>query len=110
MPAAQYFEAAALQSREKAWQFHDRLFQEQEKLSPDFFKQVAKELGLDVARLEKDAASPAIAERIKADIAEAERFGIQGTPGYIIDGVPLRGAYPINYFEEIIRQVETSRR
>ncbi len=102
MPAAQWFEAIALQSPEKAWIFHDTLFENQAKLGEDYFKGLTKDLGLDVAKAAKDAKSEAVAKKIEADIVEAKKFEIEGTPAYLINGVPLRGAYPIEAFDKII--------
>ena len=107
LPAAQYLEAAALQSAEKAWKFHDTLFANQDKLGEDFYKATAKELGLDVAKLEKDAKSQAVKDRIDADVAEAETFGFTGTPGFLLNGVPIRGAYPQEFFESIIQKLDS---
>lgn len=106
MPSAQYFEAVALQSPEKAWIFHDKLFANQDKLGVDFYKETAKELGLDLKKLEEDANSQPVKDRIQAEIAEAEKFGIQGTPGFLINGVPIRGAYPLDYFESIFKRLQ----
>jgi protein-disulfide isomerase len=103
--AAFYFEAASLQSHEKAWEFHDRLYQNQDKLSEDFYKATARELGLDGERLEKDAHGPQVKQRIDDDAAEASRFGFTGTPGFILNGVPIHGAFPIDYFDSIINRL-----
>ncbi|MDP3542581.1 MAG: thioredoxin domain-containing protein [Elusimicrobiota bacterium] len=105
MPAAQWFEALYLQSPDKAWTFHDMLFENQSKLSEDYFKTLAKDLGLDVAKAAKDAQSEAVKKKIEADIKEAKGFGIEGTPAYLINGVPLRGAYPVAEFEKIIARI-----
>ena len=102
MPAAKYFEAVAIQSPEKAWEFHDKMFQNQQKLGEQFYKDTAKELGLDVEKLEKDAKSDAVKNRIESTMKEAQGFGIQGTPGFILNGIPVHGAYPVDYFEKII--------
>ncbi len=106
MPAAQWFEALALQSPEKAWAFHDMMFENQSKLGEDYFKAVTKDLGLDAAKAAKDAKSEAVAKKIEADMVEAKGFGIEGTPAYLINGVPLRGAYPVEAFEKIIAKLE----
>ena len=106
MPAAQWFEALALQSPEKAWAFHDTLFEHQDKLGEEYFKLLAKDLGLDVAKAAKDAKSEAVKNKIEADIKEAKKFGIEGTPAYLINGVPLRGAYPVEAFEEVISKLQ----
>lgn len=109
MPAAQWLEAIAIQSPEKAWKFHDILFENQDKLGVDFFKQTAKDLGVDVERCEKDAESQAVKDRIAADIEEAKQFGFNGTPGFLLNGIPVRGAYPIEYFEEIIKKLAAAK-
>lgn len=102
MPAAQWMEAISLQSQEKAWEFHDKLFENQDKLGDEFFKETAKSLGVDVAKAEKDLNSKAVTDKIEADIKEAKGFKFDGTPGFIMNGVPLRGAYPPEAFEPIV--------
>lgn len=109
MPAAQWFEAIALQSPEKAWAFHDSLFENQDKLGEEYFKQLAKDLGVDVAKAAKDAAGDTVRKKIEADIREADKFGFNGTPGYLINGVPLRGAYPPAAFEQIIARLKAKK-
>jgi protein-disulfide isomerase len=106
MPAAQWLEAIAIQSPEKAWRFHDTLFQNQDKLGGDFFRRTAKELGVDVERCARDAESQAIKDRIAADVDEARRLGFSGTPGFLLNGVPIRGAYPAEHFTAIMRRLE----
>ena len=106
MPAAQYFEAAALQSPEKAWLFHDKLFENQGLLSEAFYKETAKTLGLDVARLENDAKGQAVKDKIAADMQEAKTMGFTGTPGFLVNGIPVKGAYPIEFFDTIIARLE----
>jgi protein-disulfide isomerase len=105
MPAARWFEAIAIQSPEKAWKFHDILFENQDKLGVEFYRKTAKALGVDVKRCELDAASQVVRERIAADMAEAQKFGFEGTPGFLINGVPVKGAYPVAHFEDVIKKL-----
>ncbi len=110
--AARYFEAAALQDEEKAWLLHDVMFAEQEALEQggaEWLKGQALELGLDVARLERDAVSETVNERIKADLTEAEAFGIRGTPHFVVGGVMLPGAQPLEEFTRVINMVREHR-
>lgn len=109
MPAAQWLEAVAMQSPEKAWKFHDILFQNQDKLSVDFLKKTASDLGLDAERCAKDAESQAVKDRIAADVEEAGRFGFNGTPAFLLNGIPVHGSYPVEYFEEIIKKLDATR-
>lgn len=105
LPAAKWFEAVSLQSPAKAWIFHDTMFKNQTSLSEDFYKKTVKSLGLDVAKAAKDAQSQAVADKIEADTKEAKEFGFTGTPGFLINGVPLRGAYPPEEFDKIIKRL-----
>lgn len=105
MPASKYFEAIALQSHDKAEKFHDEIFKNQKDLNQDgekFLKNAAKKVGADLKKLEKDLNNEAIANRIQADMEEAKKFDFSGTPGFLINGVSLRGAYPAPEFKKII--------
>jgi protein-disulfide isomerase len=108
MPASQYFEAIRLQSPTKAWEFHDRIYKDQRKLQNGeaWLKSIAKELKVDLARLALDLKSETVKKRIDEDMAEAAKFGFQGTPGFVINGIPVKGAYPINHFEGIVEELK----
>jgi protein-disulfide isomerase len=109
MPAAQWLEAVAIQSPEKAWRFHDILFENQDKLGVNFFKKTAKDLGVDVEQCEKEAESQAVKDRIAADVEEAKKSGFNGTPGFLLNGIPVKGAYPVEYFEDIIKKLDAAK-
>lgn len=107
MPAAKRFEAIALQSPAKAYKFHDEIFQNQGKLSSDgekFLDAAAAKVGANIAQMKKDMNGEKVKARIDADMAEAEKFGISGTPGFIVNGVSIRGAYPAETFKGIINK------
>ena len=57
-------------------------------------------------RLKKDVYSVKVRAKIDEDIKEANKFSFQGTPGYIINGVPVKGAYPASHFEKIIATLQ----
>jgi protein-disulfide isomerase len=105
MPAAKYFEAIARQSGDMAYKFHDAVFTNQGDLGGKkeaFLKDMAKKVGADLKKLAKDLDDPKLMERITADMEEAKSFEMSGTPGFLINGVSLRGAYPASEFKEII--------
>ncbi len=104
-PAAEYFEAIAKQDHDKAHKFHDAIFENQSELrqkKEGFLKEMAKKVGADMGRLAKDLKDESIKKRIDTDSEEANKFNFSGTPGFIINGVSLRGAYPFNEFKDII--------
>lgn len=107
MPSARYFEAVARQNPEKAERFHDVIFSNQQRLTKEgesFLRETAKSLGLNLKTIDKDLKDKDLMKNIDADILEAGQFQITGTPGFIINGVSLRGAYPFNNFKSIIDQ------
>ncbi len=105
MPAAKYFEAIALQDSKKAYQFHDKIFENQDKLNlqkEKYLESVAQELSLNMKKLKRDINSDVVKKRIEADMAEAKKFNFTGTPGFLVNGVSIRGAYPLSEFESVI--------
>lgn len=105
MPAARYFEAIAEQDHAKAEKFHDMVFENQGMLKDKgegYFKEVTKKVGADLKKVEASLKDEKITKRITADMEEAKKFNFSGTPGFIINGVSLKGAYPIASFKEII--------
>ena len=63
-------------------EIHDRLFQEPSRLSATRVRAHAGAIGLDV-RLFDQCASGEGALRVAADLAEADRLGITGTPTFL---------------------------
>jgi protein-disulfide isomerase len=95
-PAAEAAEAAREQG--KFWEMHDKLFQNQQALSPTAYSQYAKELGLDMAKFEAARQSGRGRARIQEDQAVAGRVGASGTPTLFVNGERIVGAVP---FEQI---------
>jgi protein-disulfide isomerase len=95
-PAAAAAEAAFRQG--KFWEMHNKIFADQENMSPEKYRDYARELGLDVARFDRDLADPDLMKRIDADVAEAQGLGVTGTPAFFVNGRYLPGAVP---FESI---------
>jgi protein-disulfide isomerase len=92
----------AAQQQGKFWEYHDALFQNQDKLGADFYVATAKELKLDVDKFKKDMESEAAKQQVKDDMEIGAKNGIQGTPGFFVNGVAVKGAYPASHFKGII--------
>lgn len=108
MISAQYYEAIRLQSKEKATKFHDLVFNNQRGLAggKQFLDKMSKEAGANLSKIKKDIDSEIVKTKIEDDMAEAATFGMQGTPGFLLNGIPVKGAYPVAHFEEIIRELK----
>jgi protein-disulfide isomerase len=61
---------------------------------------VAKEVGLDMARLEKDMASPEARATIEENFKLAESMGMNGTPSYVIGKQVVVGAVGLENLKE----------
>jgi protein-disulfide isomerase len=62
----------------------------------------AKEAGLDVARIEKDLASPEVRATIEENFKLAESMGMNGTPSYVIGKQVVIGAVGLEGLREKI--------
>ncbi|UZP66496.1 DsbA family protein [Desulfovibrio mangrovi] len=103
--ASEYFVAAGLQDKDKAWKLYDAIFANRAVLIADgepFLKDTAASLGLDVKRLEADAKSTAVKAIIDEDTKEAQDFGFSGTPYFLVNNIVIRGALPFDLFSEAV--------
>ena len=86
----------------KFWEMHNEFFDNQGSLSDEFIVATAKKLGLNIDKFNADRGSKAAEEQLNADIALAGKNGISGTPGFFVNGVAVKGAYPFDHFKKII--------
>lgn len=103
--AAEYMEAISLQSKEVALKFHSELFANQRELREGgeaYLKKIAKELGADLLKIQKDRKGDIVKKRIESDIAEARKYEFNGTPGFMINGAAIHGAYPYEFFKKVV--------
>jgi len=84
------------------WRFHDLAFANQHELSTENYLRWAEMSGVDGTRFETERSAQLSLAKVDADVALATRLGVQSTPVFRINGVPLVGAEPIEVFKEII--------
>jgi len=63
---------------------------------------VAKEVGMDMGRLEKDMAGPEVKAALAEDFKLAEALGLNGTPSYVIGSDVVVGAIGLPGLQEKI--------
>jgi protein-disulfide isomerase len=71
-------------------------------LGEDAILGMAKNLGLDTAKLKTDMKSPECAARIQSDMQEMAKFHVNATPTFFINGKHIGGALPKENFKQII--------
>jgi len=87
-PLAMHAAKASLAAHKqgKFWPFHDVLFDNSRALQPESVRRYADESGLDLARFEKDIASPVIARQIDDEMRLAREADVRGTPTLFVNG------------------------
>jgi protein-disulfide isomerase len=94
-------EAAARQGR--YWEMHELLFHRQKALEDDDLRSYANEVGLDLARFDRDRGDAEVLARIARDVKSGEASGVvRGTPTLFIDGVLYQGGYDAAAFIEVL--------
>lgn len=94
--------ALAADRQGKFEEFHTKLFENSNTLSDAKVEEIAKGLGLDIVKLKKDMADPAIERQISKDIADGAAAGVRGTPTVFINGKLLKQR-GVEGMEELIR-------
>jgi protein-disulfide isomerase len=101
MTAAEATECAAEQNR--FWEYHNLLYDNQGiGFTPANLTDLAGQLGLETDAFEECLANFTDRASLEDDIRLAQIMGVRGTPAFLVNGIPLAGAYPYENFEEII--------
>ena len=101
--------ALAAKMQGKYWEFHQAMLSSQGQANEASALRVAEKLGLDMARLKKDMASPEVKKEIDDTRQLASKMGIQGTPHFIVGDRIIPGA-PENLAELLGKHVADVRR
>jgi protein-disulfide isomerase len=102
--AAQIAVAVRMQdpSGKKYLDFHQKLLNSKGQADKARALAAAKEAGLDMAKLEKDSASPEVRATIEENFKLAEAMGMNGTPSYVIGKQVVIGAVGLESLREKI--------
>ena len=84
------------------WEFHDALMSGDLGLGRAAYEAYADRLDLDVNALGTCLDEGAEGAEVEADAREAASLGVNGTPTFFINGIPLVGAQPLISFRSVI--------
>ena len=92
LAAALAAEAAGAQG--KFWRMHDRLFETQESWAnladpTEYFLLIGREALVDTDQLRDALAKQTYLAKVRADMADGNRVGIQGTPTFFVNGAQV---------------------
>ena len=94
---------AARKQEGKYLPFHLALMETQGELPKERILDIAKSVGLDSARLERDMADPAVVESLSASTALANRLKFNGTPTFVINDRIIMGELRGEELQSMVR-------
>ena len=105
--AGSWFLAGYSLDRAKGWKMYALAFDRQSEVevAPDkAMRAIAKEVGLDVAKLELvlKAQAKTFGDMMDADAAEADSLGFVGTPYFLVNDIVVRGALSLEDFSKAV--------
>ena len=103
IPAAKAAWAAQQQGR--FWEYHDALFEQQDKLEEQLYIDIANNLGLDIDKFNSDRQSQEAIASIETDFKLAQKIGISGTPFFVMNGETFSGAVKLSQMEDTLAKV-----
>lgn len=104
MQAAEATECAAQQDR--FWDYHNTVYDNIGiGYTPANLTSLAKDIGLDTATFEQCLANFPETSLLEDDVRLSQVMGVRGTPAFLVNGIPLAGAYPYEEFEKIIDEI-----
>jgi len=100
--AAQVAAAVRMQDKsgKKYLEFHQKLLGGRGQADLARALAAAKDVGLDMARLEKDMASDEVKATLEESFKLAEALGLNGTPSYVVGSDVVVGAVGFNSLKE----------
>ena len=84
------------------WEMHDRIFANQQAMQVPALKQHAASLGLDAGTFDQCLESGKHASRVADNLKAGEALGVSSTPTLYVNGRPVLGAQPFEYFKTVI--------
>jgi protein-disulfide isomerase len=117
MPAAMAAECAGEQG--KFWEMHERLFTDGTATATERLDEHVGKVGLDSSRFKHCMSSDHVVSKVKSDVAEAKRLGINSTPTFFVgrvqpDGavnlmLKISGAQPADVFAKAVQEVRSAK-
>ena len=90
---------------DKLFEFHVKLLESKGRVNGERALAVGKELGLDVAKLQKDAQGPEVKAALAENVGLGDKLGLSGTPAFVIGDEIIPGAVGLEPIRKTIADV-----
>ena len=88
------------------WEYHDALFENQNRLGQELYVEIAESLNLDLEKFNRDRSSIEAETAVNNDIQLARQLELTGTPTFILNGELFSGALSLTDFEEKLAKIQ----
>lgn len=92
-------------SGDKLFEYHQRLLGSRGTVTGERALGLAKEMGLDVARIQKDVDSPTVRQALAENAALGEKLNLTGTPSFVIGDEVVSGAVGLDPLKTAVANV-----
>ena len=94
----------AADAQGRFWEYHDILLQHRDALERSQLESYALQAGLDARRFARDLDGAELDARLDADLDQAARLGVKGTPTMFVNGRRITGAQPLEVFRSAVNR------
>jgi len=93
------------QEQGKFWEFHDKVFAADPAPQPADLDRIAAEIGLDTSRFQECLKSGKHRSFLQEETKAGGQKGVQGTPTFYVNEKQVAGAYPLDYFTQLVESI-----
>lgn len=97
--------AQCAQDQGMFWEYHDKLYQNQNDVSEDRLVEFATELNMNTFQFESCLSSGRYVDEVIADYQAGVEAGVRGTPTFFINGNRIAGAIPKEILDALIQSI-----
>ncbi len=90
---------------DKLFDYHVRLLESRGRVNGERALAVAKDFGLDVARIQKDMETAGVKAALQENVGLGDKLGLSGTPAFIIGSEIIPGAVGLDPLKQVVASV-----
>lgn len=94
--------SACVNEQGKFFEYHDKVFENNNALEDADLKKYAEEVGVDIKKFEECLTSNKYKAAVDKNLADGQKYGVSGAPTYFINGVMVVGAVPYAEIKQAI--------